>query len=271
MHVRLDLLHFTATPLFSTQAPNSINAGIKKVIIGCTDPNPLVNNSGINKLREHGIEVITGVLEQECIELNKIFFHWIKNKTPWVTLKVAITLNGKMTNFPHKFITNKQSREKVHELRANHRAMLTTASTVLADDCQLNVRITPSAPTGETKIQKLFQPQRFILDRNNKLTGHEKIFTSSGGKTQVFHSSYQEIINYCSENNISSLMIEAGSKFSSYILKNKLFNELIVFQNLELVAGNSNLDLYTGLNNLDLNLIHKEFLGSDLMNVFRPT
>lgn len=235
-----------------------IQSGIKNVIIGCIDVNPYVKSQGIQTLQNAGINIIFGILEQECQYLNRKFFHYIKTRTPWITLKVAITLNGKMTNYPHKFITNKLARHKVHELRSEHAGMITTAQTVLDDNCQLNVRNIPNA----------FQPQRLIIDRQQKLTHDELIFTSTGGYTQSF-ASLDHIMEYASNNHLASLMIEAGSRFSSYILENNLFNELYVFQNPCIIASNNNLDLYNNsLLSLDLKFLYSEFLESNVLNVY---
>ncbi|MCU6396793.1 bifunctional diaminohydroxyphosphoribosylaminopyrimidine deaminase/5-amino-6-(5-phosphoribosylamino)uracil reductase RibD, partial [Enterobacter quasiroggenkampii] len=93
-----------------------VEHGIKKVIVGCTDPNPLVGGKGIEFLREHGIEVTIGVLEEECRKLNEVFFHYISTKKPFVVLKYAMTLDGKIASPAgnSKWITGEDAREHVH-------------------------------------------------------------------------------------------------------------------------------------------------------------
>lgn len=120
-----------------------INAGIKKVYVGNVDPNPKVLGGGIKILREHGIEVETGILEDECCQLNDIFFHYIKSDIPYVALKYAMTLDGKIatTTGQSKWITGEKAREHVHKLRHQYAAIMVGIGTVLADDPMLNARI----------------------------------------------------------------------------------------------------------------------------------
>lgn len=103
-----------------------IEKKIKRVIIGASDPNPLVAGKGIEKLRNAGIEVICGVLEKECIELNEIFFKYIKTGIPFVSLKYAMTLDGKIATYTgdSKWITGESARRHVHELRKQYSAIL---------------------------------------------------------------------------------------------------------------------------------------------------
>ena len=117
------------TPHFGKTPPCTeiiIEKKIKRVIIGASDPNPLVAGKGIEKLRNAGIEVICGVLEKECIELNEIFFKYIKTRLPFVSLKYAMTLDGKIATYTgdSKWITGESARRHVHELRKQYSAIL---------------------------------------------------------------------------------------------------------------------------------------------------
>ena len=96
-----------------------IASGIKRVYVGSSDPNPLVAGKGIQQLRDAGIEVVEGFLKEECDKLNDIFFHFITTKRPYVILKSAITLDGKIAAYTghSKWITNEQSRADVHKTR----------------------------------------------------------------------------------------------------------------------------------------------------------
>lgn len=120
-----------------------IRSGIKKVIIGCCDPNPLVSGKGIAYLREHEIEVVTGVLEKECRKANEIFFYFIQNKRPFVIMKYAMTLDGKISTVSgkSKWITGEMAREKVHIERNRCMAIMVGVGTVLKDDPMLTCRI----------------------------------------------------------------------------------------------------------------------------------
>ena len=103
-----------------------IEKKIKRVIIGAKDPNPLVAGKGIEKLKQAGIEVVCGVLEKECLELNEIFFHYIRTGKPFVAMKYAMTLDGKIACYTgdSKWITEEEARKHVHYLRKKYSAIL---------------------------------------------------------------------------------------------------------------------------------------------------
>lgn len=117
--------------------------GIKRVIIGSRDPNPLVSGKGARILREHGVEVIEDFMRQECDAINPIFFHYIQTGRPYVTLKYAMTMDGKIAakTGESRWITGEKARENVHKDRNRHAAILVGIGTVLADDPLLNCRI----------------------------------------------------------------------------------------------------------------------------------
>lgn len=132
--------HFGKTPP-CTQI--IIEKKIKKVYVGSIDPNPLMAGKGIDILRENGIEVETGILKNECDSINQIFFHYISTKTPYVALKYAMTLDGKICSAmgDSKWITGEKSREYVHFLRKKYSGIMVGIGTVLADNPMLNCRI----------------------------------------------------------------------------------------------------------------------------------
>src|SRR5258706_309746 len=119
-----------------------IRSKIARVVVGTTDPNPLVSGGGIRRLRRAGVKVSVGLLEEECLRLNEFFFKYITTRLPFVTLKVAQTLDGKIAapkSFP-RWITGRQSRRHVHTLRSQYDAVMVGAGTVLADNPRLTVR-----------------------------------------------------------------------------------------------------------------------------------
>lgn len=147
-----------------------IKSGISKVIIGSSDPNPLVAGKGVEMLRKKGIEVIEGILKQECDELNKVFFHYIKTKTPYIVMKYAMTMDGKIATYTgkSKWITGEASRKKVHEDRHKYSGIMVGLGTVLLDDPMLNCRL------GDSK-----NPIRIICDTNLKLPINCKIVNTA--------------------------------------------------------------------------------------------
>ncbi len=120
-----------------------IENGIKRVFIGSPDPNPKVAGNGVAILRKHGIEVIEGVLREECDALNDIFFHYITTGTPYVILKYAMTADGKIATHTgaSKWITSEESRDHVQHTRKRVSAVMTGIGTVLADDPLLTCRL----------------------------------------------------------------------------------------------------------------------------------
>ena len=126
-----------------------IAAGIKRVVVGATDPNPQHAGRGFAILQRAGIEVIHGVLAEECTRLNEVFNHWIVRRTPLVTVKAAMTLDGKIATASgeSKWITGERARAHGMKLRQGNDAILVGINTVLADDPSLTVRANGRAPT----------------------------------------------------------------------------------------------------------------------------
>ncbi|MBS4931965.1 MAG: bifunctional diaminohydroxyphosphoribosylaminopyrimidine deaminase/5-amino-6-(5-phosphoribosylamino)uracil reductase RibD [Clostridiales bacterium] len=143
-----------------------IESGVSKVVIGCSDPNPKVAGKGIEQLKKHGIQVQVGVLRKECEELNRIFFHYIKTKTPYVLMKYAMTLDGKIATVigESKWITGETAREEVQRTRHQYSAIMVGIGTVIKDDPSLTCRI----PNGKNPI-------RIICDTNLKIPLHSKV------------------------------------------------------------------------------------------------
>ena len=120
-----------------------IEQQIAKVVIGSRDPNPLVAGKGVQALKEQGIEVVEDFMKEECDELNLVFFHYIKTKMPYVVMKYAMTMDGKIATKTgvSKWITGEAARDQVQHMRHQYSAILVGVETVLADDPMLNVRI----------------------------------------------------------------------------------------------------------------------------------
>lgn len=143
---------------------------IARVVIGSRDPNPLVAGKGANILREHGIQVEEDFLREECDQLNSIFFHYITTGKPYVTMKYAMTLDGKIATRTgaSKWITGEEARAHVQRIRERHSVIMAGIGTVLADDPMLNVR-----------IEGGHQPVRVILDTNLRIPLDSNIVQSS--------------------------------------------------------------------------------------------
>ncbi len=144
-----------------------IAAGISKVVIAMQDPNPLVCGQGIEKLRQQGVEVSCGVLQEDAEALNQGFLQRMRKGLPFIRSKMAMSLDGRtaMASGESQWITSPQSREDVHHFRATSSAVMTGINTVLADDPRLTARV-------ETKLQ---QPVRVILDTHLRIPLHAKV------------------------------------------------------------------------------------------------
>lgn len=120
-----------------------LKAGISRVVVGSGDPNPLVAGKGLAFLRAHGVEVETGVLQKECDALNDVFFHYIRTKRPYVVMKYAMTLDGKIATRTgaSQWITGEAARQRVHQDRHRYAAIMAGVGTVLADDPLLTCRM----------------------------------------------------------------------------------------------------------------------------------
>lgn len=120
-----------------------LEAGIARVVVGSSDPNPQVAGQGISILRAAGVEVTEHVLEEACTALNDVFFHYIGTKTPYVVLKYAMTLDGKIAAYTgqSQWITGEMARNHVHQQRGRYRSILVGVGTILADDPQLTCRV----------------------------------------------------------------------------------------------------------------------------------
>lgn len=144
-----------------------IEKGITKVYVGAMDSNPLVAGKGVEILRSRGIEVETGLLEKECLDLNEVFFSYIKNKMPFVAMKYAMTLDGKIAceSGDSKWVTSEESRRHVHYLRKKYRGIMVGIQTVILDDPMLNCRLENDS----------VDPVRIICDTHLKLPIQSKI------------------------------------------------------------------------------------------------
>ena len=147
-----------------------IEKKIAKVVIGSRDPNPKVAGKGARILREHGIEVVEDYMREACDALNPVFFHYITTKTPYVVLKFAMTLDGKIATRTgaYKWITGEAARNHVHQLRGRYAGILAGIGTVLADDPMLNCR-----------IDGAHQPLRIILDSHLRIPMGSRLVRSA--------------------------------------------------------------------------------------------
>lgn len=142
-----------------------VSAGIKKLVVAATDPNPQHAGKGFKLLRRAGVNVVRGVMATEATLLNEPFNHWIVHRSPFVTVKAAMTLDGKIATYTgeSKWITGERSRAYGMKLRQGVDAILVGVNTVLADDPALTLR---SVPGCKLKVEDCRLPRRIVLDSN---------------------------------------------------------------------------------------------------------
>ena len=218
---------------------------IKKVIIGCKDIYKEVAGTGIQKLTNAGVEVITGILEKECIKLNKRFFTFHQKFRPYILLKWAQTANGKIGSVEKRIlISNEYSKRLVHKWRSEETAILVGTNTALQDDPLLTTRLWQ----GENAI-------RIVIDKDLKLPLALKLFNTDA-RTFIYNlakNSTEENLVYIKlenenfidqmiqslfEMNIQSVMIEGGAKTLQSFIDEGLWDEARVITNEELIMEN---------------------------------
>lgn len=172
-----------------------IESGIARVVVGSPDPNPLVAGKGVAILREHGIVVEENVLREACDALNAVFFHYIREKQPFVVLKTAMTLDGKIATRTgaSKWVTGEAARAHGHSLRHRYRAIMVGSGTVLADDPRLTVRLAEHAPQLSSSADgQDCKPLRVVLDRTLRMPSGAHVLDGSA-PTLVFHAASAQV------------------------------------------------------------------------------
>ena len=166
--------HFGTTPPCTDAL---IEAGIARVVYGVLDPNPEINGRGVRQLQEAGVEVRGEFMRAECIRAQDHFLKTITTSLPFVTLKCAVSLDGKIATRTgdSQWISNAQSRRRAHQMRHEHDAVLVGIETLRHDNPQLNVRL-----EGEWK-----QPQRIVVDSRGRIPLNAKLLNDGGNRVLV--------------------------------------------------------------------------------------
>ena len=233
-----------------------IEKGIKKVYVGILDPNPLVAGKGVKRLQDAGIEVEVGICADEIRELNKVFLKYITTKRPYVIMKTAMTLDGKIAAFTgdSKWVTNEESRKMVHQLRSEMAGVIVGIGTVLADDPMLNVRLDGNH----------HQPARIVVDSNLRIPVDSQLVTSATQyktiiATTVIPSAARNLLNagcevlQCDSANghvsipdlmtklgsmgIDSLLLEGGGTLNAAFIESGCVDEVWTFIAPKIIGG----------------------------------
>ena len=228
--------HYGRTPPCTERI---IKSKIKTVVASMKDPNPLVNGKGFRQLKSAGINVKTGILQDSAERLNEIYVKYITKKIPFIILKSALTLNGKITFKNEKYLTSDASLKYVHHLRNGVDAILVGMNTVVKDNPLLNIRFVK--PVKATK--------KIILDTHLKLTGEENIFKTEGDviiassttknklqNASIWHFTSREdkipldeLLVKAGEEGIASILVEGGQKIFTSFIKENLVDKYYFF------------------------------------------
>jgi diaminohydroxyphosphoribosylaminopyrimidine deaminase/5-amino-6-(5-phosphoribosylamino)uracil reductase len=240
-----------------------IRSGIRHVVSACTDPNPQVSGKGIAQLKAAGIEVTEGICRNEASALNRGFFSVITRKRPFISLKIATSLDGKIATGKgeSKWITAAPAREYAHMIRSQYDAVATGIGTVLADDPQLTCRLSGLEDKSPVRIvfdSKLRLPEQSKLaqnarklpvwclhaanEQNKSLESLGIKMLASAGKERI---DIAEAMSILAQQGITRLLVEAGAVLSTAFLQSGLVDRMYWFR-APLVIGNDGLAAFGG-------------------------
>ena len=228
-----------------------IRAGIRKVYVAVTDPNPIIAGGGVKKLRSAGIEVEVGLLEKEARVVNEDFFRYITDSRPYVTLKLAQSADGKIATSTgdSKWITSERARRFAHRLRMEAGAVLIGVETALRDDPLLTVRNIPSA----------HNPLRVVLDPDLRIKPELKIIRDTSAPTVIFHGvrnreleevlaekgaitvflenfSLKNVLEELHRREVVHVLVEGGAYTVTQFLKENLWDRLVLFTSPKIIG-----------------------------------
>jgi diaminohydroxyphosphoribosylaminopyrimidine deaminase/5-amino-6-(5-phosphoribosylamino)uracil reductase len=211
-----------------------IEAGISKAIIACRDPNPKVNGTGIVALKAAGIEVIENICGKEALEINRGFFSVIEKKRPFIALKIATSLDGKISGSGERWITGEAARSYGQLLRSRYDAILTGTGTILTDDPLLTCRL----PGLESR-----SPLRIVLDRSGRTPENANILKNQqiAPTWLLREKTIPEAINKITEKGITRLLVEAGAKLTTSFLESGMADRVYWFR-APVIIGKAGLD-----------------------------
>ena len=263
--------HFGRTPPCANAL---IDAGVSRVVAAMVDPNPMVAGSGLARLEQAGIATSSGLMQAQAEQLNRGFIKRMRTGRPWVTVKLAASLDGKtaLANGASKWITGPLARQDVQRHRALSCAILSGSGTVLADNPLLNVRFSELGWDQKTlnelalSEKNLRQPLKVLLDGRNQLRPELRCLQSSSAaliiNSQVntlpfarsvtqwqapYHDNKLDlaaVFDYLGTMQLNHIWVEAGAKMAGALLQSKLIDELILYQAPKLM-GHAAQDLFT--------------------------
>ncbi len=246
--------HFGKTP---PCADLLIKSGVKRVVIASTDPNPLVAGKGIAKLKEAGIDVEVGLLQKEADELNEVFFHYMSTGLPYVTIKTATSLDGKIATatLESKWITSQEARLDAHTYRHQHDAILVGVNTILKDDPALTTRLPQGGknpiriildtslrtPLSANVVNDKAAPTWIVVGCNAE---REKVAAMEEKQVEIIQMPTEKIdiptlLKILAEKGITSLFVEGGAQVNGSFIKAKAVQQVITYIAPKIIGGES--------------------------------
>ena len=238
-----------------------IEKKIARVFVGSMDSNPLVAGKGVQILRDHGIYVETGILDAECRKLNEVFYHYIATKTPFVVMKYAMTLDGKIAcaTGDSKWVTGEIARTQVHRMRGRYRSIMVGIGTVLADDPMLNCRVEGGVdpvriicdsnlhiPTESQIVKTASDIETIVACSQEALESErkqEKIRRLKEAGIQIIGTegahgvNLVELMKKLGGQNIDSILLEGGGTLNASALEDGIVNKVYAYIAGKLIGG----------------------------------
>ena len=232
--------HFGRTPPCTDAI---IGSGVRKVIAAMKDPNPINAGHGLKKLKRNGIETRVDVLKDEAFLLNKPYIKFITKKMPYVTLKIAESLDGKIAarTGDSKWITSEDTRRYVHKLRAKSDAVMVGANTVISDDPKLLAK-------GSSK-----QPLRIVVCGKRKIPANAKIFLDTKKSSVILARSrtgrvdLKQLLKQLAGLQITNILVEGGGELAASLIESKLVDRFLFFVAPKIIGGREAVTSVEGL------------------------
>ncbi|HSQ88136.1 bifunctional diaminohydroxyphosphoribosylaminopyrimidine deaminase/5-amino-6-(5-phosphoribosylamino)uracil reductase RibD [Romboutsia sp.] len=234
-----------------------IESNVSKVVIASLDPNPLVSGNGVKKLIDAGIEVVTGVLDDENKKLNEVFMKYIVDKKPFVIMKVAMSLDGKIatSSGESKWISCEESRKEVHKLRNIVMGILVGVDTVIKDNPKLTARLENGKnpiriivdsnlriPIDSNVIQNIKEARSIVVTTNKAIKDKVKTLENKGVEVLIVNEKegrvdLKDMIDKLGKLNIDSILLEGGSTLNFSALNEKIVDKIQVYIAPKIIGG----------------------------------
>lgn len=241
-----------------------IQAGIKKVVFAVSDPH-VIASGGANRLRDAGIEVVSGIQNDYVAYTNRAWLHKIKYQRPWIVSKIAATIDGKIAALDgtSKWITSQEARFDVAHIRNQSDAIVTSTATVLADNPQLTPRF-----AAESKVlPRLSNPVRVVMG-NSAIPNEFKIHENEAETVFLNSHDFSELVELGRSREWNQMMVEAGSRFNTALLQADLVDEFVIYMAPSILGAGKNFIADLGINSLanrkELNFGEVSRVGNDL-------